>query len=592
MERSWYWRLALVIAIAVLGIYTAMPSFIYLSSTPEVRRSKTAIEDVTPDWLPEARLSMGIDLQGGLHLVMGVDTEKAVMNRVDRVGDEIAGEMKDKGKPLASARRVDDGTDLEIAMKDAADWETLKPILESRGDNWVITGPTGSSVNYSMRDERVKQLKADAVAQVIKTLRSRIDVYGVSEPEVRMRGDDAVLIQIAGLTAEEERSVKEDIIGRTAQLEFKLVDDESKYFAEIAGRAGEGSTIKLSNDTYRGPGDQIVSSPYLYAPTKEELQVFVNANPPPSDRIVSFSRIPTDEGDRIRTWLLDRKTPLTGDSIVNAQVQLNRDENQPYTALQLDRAGGVIFDQLTAANIKKRVAIVLDDNVDSAPVIQSRIPSGNVSITGGGFKSQQEVLKDANALAMVLNAGALPAPVYPQEERTVGATLGEDAVRKGNNALLASVIITILVMVGYYRLSGAIAILSMSVNMLLLFAILAALKGTLTLPGLAGLALTVGMAVDANIVQFERIREEIRLGKTVRAAVDAGFDKAFSAIFDSNVTTILSAIVLLQYGSGPIRGFAVTLLIGTAVNLFTAIIIPRVCLEYLARGAKVQTLSI
>ena len=242
--------------------------------------------------------------------------------------------------------------------------------------------------------------------------------------------------------------------------------------------------------------------------------------------------------------------------------------------------------------MRKRVAIVLDDIVDSAPVIQNRIPNGNVSITLGGYKSHQEILADAQALAVVLNAGALPAPVYPQEERTVGATLGDDAVSKGKNALLAAVIVTMLVMIGYYRASGAIAVLSMSINMLLLFATLATIKATMSLPGLAGLALTVGMAVDANIIQFERIREELRLGKTVRAAVDGGFDKAFSAIFDSNATTALSAVVLMQYGSGPIKGFAVTLFIGVVINTFTAVIIPRICLEYLTRGRRVQELSI
>jgi preprotein translocase subunit SecD len=262
-------------------------------------------------------------------------------------------------------------------------------------------------------------------------------------------------------------------------------------------------------------------------------------------------------------------------------------------ALTLDRAGGNIFDQLTAANIKKRVAIVLDDMVDSAPVIQTRIPSGNVSITLGGYKSAQEILKDAQSLATVLNAGALPAPVYPQEERTVGATLGDDAVSKGGNAVIAAAILTIIVMIGYYKVSGVIAIFAMSVNLLLLFASMSALGGTLTLPGLAGFALTIGMAVDANIVQFERIREELRAGKTVRAAVDAGFDKAFSAIFDSNVTTILAAVmVLMQYGSGPIRGFAVTLGMGVLINTFTAVVVPRLILDYVARARNAQTLSI
>ncbi len=293
-----------------------------------------------------------------------------------------------------------------------------------------------------------------------------------------------------------------------------------------------------------------------------------------------------------RTWLLHRKTPLTGDALLSAFVAFNSDKNEYYVAMRFDRRGAAIFDKLTSENIKKRMAIVLDDTVDSAPVIQTRIPDGQCSITLGGYRSNQEILEDAKSLAIVLNAGALPAPVYPQEERTVGATLGDDAIEKGKMAMLASMILSIIIIVGYYRLSGIIAIIAMSANMLFLFAALAAFEATLTLPGIAGLALTIGMAVDANIIQFERVREEIRAGKTPRAAVDAGFDKAFSAILDSNVTTFIAALVLFQYGSGPIRGFATTLGIGVAINMFTAVVIPRLFLDFLTRSRRVQTISI
>lgn len=591
MERSWYWRLALIVGLIVGGLYLSLPSFIYLSSPAEVRRSKTALADRIPEGLPKSRINLGIDLQGGLHLVMGVDADKAVLNRADRVADEIANEMKDKGKPVTSASRVGQTPTVEVVMGSPSDWDTLKTVLDERGDSWTASSPSGNTVRYEMKADRVKQLKDDAVAQVIKTLRNRIDELGVTEPEVRKRGDDAVLIQIAGLTADEERSVKDDIIGKTAQLEFKIVDDESKFFAELAARAPE--TIKLSTDAYQGPNDSIVSSPFLYATSKEDLQAFINQNPPPSDRVVSYSKTnESGEGERWRTWLLDRKTPLTGDSIVSALAAFNPDENRYFVQLKLDKAGAVVFDALTAANTKKRVAIVLDDNVDSAPVIQSRIPGGNVSITLGGSRTSQEILKEAEALSVVLNAGALPAPVYPQEERTVGATLGDDAISKGETVVFASVIMVVVIMVGYYKACGALAIFAMAVNLLLQFAILAGLNASLTLPGLAGLALTIGMAVDSNVVQFERVRDELRLGKTVRAAIDGGLDKSFSAIFDSNMTTALSAVVLMQYGSGPIRGFAVTLLAGVLINSFTAVVVPRLVLEYVSRTKNLQRLSI
>lgn len=593
MERSWYWRLTLVLGLVALAAYYVAPSALYFFSPPEVRRSKTAIKELIPGWLPDKRVNMGIDLQGGLHLVMGVDTEKAVQDRADRAGDELVDSMKEKSKPLKRVRRESEAPELSIEMESSEDWAQLKPLLEDRVDSWEIKSRAGASVIWAMKDTYQSLLREDAVAQALKTLRNRIDTYGVTEPEVRKRGQNSILIQIAGLTADEEQSVKQGIIGKTAQLEFKMVDDESHFFAEVAAKPDKPEDITLDYDGYRGAGDALISSPFLTSKSRSALQNFMRQNPPPTDRAVRYQEIKNkDATSSWRTWLLDRKTPLTGDALVNAFVAFDRDKNNYYVAMKFDRRGAVIFEQLTGANVKKRMAIVLDDIVDSAPVIEGRIPNGNASITLGGFKNQKEILDDANSLSIVLKAGALPAPVYPQEERTVGASLGDDAVQKGKVCIAGAFLCVILVMVGLYRLSGVIGVLAVVVNMLLLIAILAAFGATITLPGLAGLALTVGMAVDANIIQFERIREELRIGKTARAAVDAGFDKAFSAIFDSNVTTLLAAIVLYQFGSGPIRGFATTLGIGVFVNTFTAVVVPRLCLDYLTRSRRVQELSI
>jgi preprotein translocase subunit SecD len=593
MERSWQIRAGMMAALTVVAAYLSLPSFIYVTSDPKTRRDKGALAAAMPEFAKDdLRVNLGIDLQGGLHLVMGVDTAKAVLNRTDRLGDELADAMKEKGKPVISVRRDGDSPTLVVELKDTADMAELQKLAEDRRDVWQIKGAGGTRMELVMIPEVAKRLGDDAVGQAIKTLRNRIDPTGTKEPELRKRGDNSILIQIAGLTADEEKVVKSDVIGRVAQLEFKIVDDESRYFSDVAAQAPEA--IKLSVDSYRGPGDSIVSSPFLYSPSREALEGFVTANPPPSDRVVSYAKMPGENGqpEQWRTYLLDRKTPLTGDSIVNATPFFDSDQAQWSVSLRLDRAGGQIFGALTAANIRKRVAIVLDNVVDSAPVIQSAIPNGQVSITLGGVRTQDEILKEAEALSAVLNAGALPAPVGVQEERTVGATLGDDAIAKGKNALFASAIVTILVMIGVYRLSGAIAILAMAINMLFLVAVLSLVRASISLPGLAGLALTIGMAVDANIVQFERIREELRHGKTLRTAVDAGFDNAFRAIFDSNATSALAAVVLMQYGSGPIRGFAFTLLVGVVINTFTSVIVPRLCLDYLVKGKKAETLSI
>lgn len=592
MEKSWYWRLVLIVGAVTLAAYYVAPTAIYFLAPPETRRSKEQVKALIPEWLPKKRMNLGIDLQGGLHLVMGVDTEKAVQDRADRAGDELFEELKEKGKAPKSVKRLGDEPELEILLNSSDDFATFQEMAKNYGDTWEIRSHSGDRVIFSMSDQYETTLRHDAVAQAQKTLRNRIDKYGVTEPEVRTRGANSIQIQIAGLTADEEREVKDGIIGKTAQLEFKVVDDTSSYFSDVAAK-GLPEGVELTSEAYRGRDEALLSPRFLEGPSKEALEAVIRANPPPADRVVRFQEVSMpNQPKKWRTWLLDRKTPLTGDSLTNAFVAFDNDKSQYYVAMKFDAKGAVIFERLTRENTRGRMAIVLDDTVDSAPVIEGPIPNGNASITLGGFKNQQEILDDAKALSIVLKAGALPAPVYPQEERTVGATLGDDAVQKGKSAVFWTVCIIIVMMLGYYRGAGAVALAALAVNILMLMAALSAFEATLTLPGIAGLALTIGMALDANIIQFERIRDELRAGKTARAAVDAGFDKAFSAIFDSNVTTALAAVVLLQYGSGPIRGFATTLLVGVLINTFTAVLIPRLILDYFTRGRRVSTLSI
>jgi preprotein translocase subunit SecD len=597
MESGWYWRLVLVLGLVALSAYYALPSIIYFEMPPDQRRSREAIKETIPTWLPSHRLNLGIDLQGGLHLVMGVDTEKAVQNRADRLADEIVEGMEEKGKKLKEARRPGDEPVVQIELEKEDDWPVLKEILDLRDDAWEVRSRSGTSITYGMRSTYRTTLEDDAVAQALKTLRNRIDKYGVTEPEVRKRGKNSILIQIAGLTAEDEAMIKKDIIGKTAQLEFKIVDDTDQYFADVAKKPDKPEGIDLQYDVYLGYDDAQIQRPYLQSDSKEKLQELVKKYPPPANRTVGIEEGKQNPRDPLSkkifsTWLLDRKTPLTGDSLVDAFVAFDSDENQYSVSMKFDRKGAVVFEKLTRENTKRKMAIVLDDVVDSAPIIQGPIPNGNARITLGGSKTQQEVLDDARALSIVLKAGALPAPVYPQENRTVGATMGDDAVTKGRLSILASLITVLIVMVGYYRGSGAIGVLAMAINILMQLAVLSAWDATLTLPGIAGFALTIGMAVDANIVQFERIREELRLGKTIRSAIDAGFDKAFSAIFDAHVTSVVAAIILYQYGSGPIRGFATTLGVGMVINLFTAVVIPRLIMDFMARRLRIQSVSI
>lgn len=593
MERSWYWRLVLVLGLMALAVYYAIPSGIYFFADPEIRRSRTKLAEIMPEWAPTHRFNLGIDLQGGLHLVMGVDTEKAVQDRADRVGDELVEAMGEKGADLEQCRREGDAPELRIVLKQAGDYATLKELLEQRTDTWEVRSYSGTEVIYGMKADWETQLRDDVVGQALKTVRNRIDKYGVSEPEVRRRGDQSIMIQIAGLTAEDQEIIKNDIIGRTAQLEFKIVDETSDFFSKLADKADKPESVTLEIDTYEGK-EGLVTRPYLEGKNRQELKDFLKKYPPPADRIIGTQEFKANATAEAvyRTWLLDRRTPITGDSLTDAFVSFDNEQNNYYVAMKFDRKGAVLFEKLTRENTKRKMAIVLDDVVDSAPIIQGAIPGGNAQITLGGYKSQDEIMAEARALTIVLKAGALPAPLYPQEQRTVGATLGDDAVIKGKSALGFAGLLVILLMIGYYRLSGVVGTAALGVNLLFLFSALSVFDATLTLPGIAGLALTIGMAVDANIIQFERIREEMRLGKTARAAVDSGFGKAFSAIFDANVTTLLAAIVLLETGSGPIRGFATTLGVGVFINTFTAVVVPRLLLDWYVRTVRPTELSI
>jgi preprotein translocase subunit SecD len=337
------------------------------------------------------------------------------------------------------------------------------------------------------------------------------------------------------------------LIGKTALLEFKLVDD--KVDPERAVREGVPE------------GDELLYQRRLDRETKQERKI---------------------------PYVVQKKTLLTGADLSTARVSIDQNTSEPYVSVEFNAAGARAFGELTEANVGRRLAIVLDGNVHSAPVIRERIPSGQAQITGG-FTSEE-----ATDLAIVLRAGALPAPVQVLEERTVGPSLGADSIRRGVWSTLAAAAAVVAFMVLFYRLSGLIADLALGLNLLILLAAMAGLHATLTLPGIAGIVLTIGMAVDTNILIFERIREELRGGKTVRAAIDAGFARAFRTVIDTHVTVLVSATILYQFGTGPVKGFAVSLAIGILASLFTAVFFTRLVFDliYKMRTGRVESISI
>ncbi len=499
---------------------------------------------INSEWWPHKIINLGLDLQGGMHLVLEVQTEKAVEAQITGHAQSLKSALREKrirhtdvnalGDKIKITVRGQENVDVLNAIL-KKDFNDLKTVSAKQQDN-------KQEIILSLPEDRVKDIKKMATSQALETIRNRIDEFGVSEPSIRIQGKRQILIQLPGVT---DTARAKDLIGKTALLEFRLVDEAHDVSKALKGDVPAGS----------------------------ELLYEINRDPETG----LSKRIP---------YLIKKGTPLTGADLADAQVRIDGRYNEPYVGLEFNRKGAIIFEKITEENLKKRLAIVLDNHVYSAPVIQDRISGGSAQITGS-FTDQE-----AHDLAIVLRAGSLPAPVTILEERTVGPSLGHESIRKGLISMIVGGIIVILFMAVYYKGAGLIADFALLANILLIAAGLAALQATLTLPGIAGIILTIGMAVDANVIIFERIREELRLGKPAYAAMSAGFDRAALTILDANVTTLIAALVLIQFGTGPVRGFAVTLSLGVVASMFTALILSRLVFDYILINRKIKTLSI
>jgi preprotein translocase subunit SecD len=402
----------------------------------------------------------------------------------------------------------------------------------------------GFEIRLGMDPKIIENIKQQAVRQAVDTIRNRVDELGVAEPDVVLHGTDRIVVQLPGLKEDVDQAVR--IIKRTARLEFKIVDEKGDLSAALRGDVPGGAEI-------------------LYK---------VDRNP----RTGAVTRTP---------FLVKKPILMTGDVLTDARVRPDQ-TGRMYIAMDFNRRGARIFERITGEHVRERLAIILDNKVYSAPVIKDRI-SGGAAIIEGMFTPEE-----AHELALVLRSGSLPAPVKILESRSVGPSLGEDSIRLGRNAVVFGLLLVVVGMAVYYRWSGVVADVALVLNLILILAVMVSpgLRATLTLPGLAGVALTMGMAIDANVLIFERIREESRLGKSMKAALDTGYAKAFSTIFDANLTTILAALPLIQFGTGPIKGFAVTLCIGLAVSMFTALFVTRTIFDYAFMHMRIKRLSI
>jgi preprotein translocase subunit SecD len=494
---------------------------------------------------PKKAINLGLDLQGGVHLMRGVEVERVIESHSERALAAIQAGLDKKGIGARLTRQGPTEIAVQLVNVNPSTWEAALSGLSEWSKTYEQKHADQASgrVVLALQAKEATQMADLAVRQGLETIRNRVDQFGVAEPTIQQQGENRILIQLPGVQDPERAKA---LIGKTALLEFKLVNEQ----ADVERAAREGAP----------PGSELLWQRLIDKKTKQE------------------QRIP---------YIVEKKTLLTGADLSTARVSIDQTTSEPYVSVEFNSAGARVFAELTEKNVGRRLAIILDGIIHSAPVIREKIPSGQAQITGG-FTTEE-----ATDLAIVLRAGALPAPVKILEERTVGPSLGADSIRQGIISILASSLLVFLFMLIYYRLSGLIADVALALNLLILLAVMAGFHATLTLPGIAGIALTIGMAVDTNIIIFERIREELRTGKTIRASIDSGFSRAFTTIIDTHVTVLVSAAILYQFGTGPVKGFAVSLFIGILASLFTAVFFTRLLYDVIyMRRAGLRSLSI
>ncbi|MCC7440504.1 MAG: protein translocase subunit SecD [Bdellovibrionales bacterium] len=571
MERSWWAKLAMLVGLVGLAAAYVYPTL-------------TGLDLEKTNFPVKKKITLGLDLQGGLYMVLGVDFNNVYRDVIDRQVGGIEERLKEKKLAFESVKRLDDKAyaedpRLEIRFGTSMGAE-VRELMRNEYPNLRLVDEKPASIQLALAHTYRAEIREKTIGQSIEVIRNRIDEFGVAEPSIASQGNSRVVVELPGIR-EVERA--KELIGRTAKLEFRIVDDEGMNAAQLADAI---AAVEKDKGIVYKEGDKF--SDYVRA-INDGLKGKI-----PADRFVAFEKVTGLDRQVIQRvpYLLFAKVQVTGDDLQDAQVNSDPETNRPEVGFTFNPRGANLFDKLTGDNIGKRLAIVLDNTVFSAPVIQSRIGArGRITLGQGGF---DEVMREARDLAIVLRAGALPAQLEFMEQRVVGPSLGADSIRSGALAGVIGCLMVFLFIMIYYRASGVVAAISLMLNALFTFAILIGLDATLTLPGIAGIALTIGMAVDSNVIIFERIRDELEEGRAVSVAVQAGFQKAFSAIFDANITHGIIAIILMTYGTGPVRGFAVTLLVGIVTTLFCAVTVCKLAFDgYLGfMGGRVKKLSI
>ncbi|MDP3503452.1 MAG: protein translocase subunit SecD [Myxococcales bacterium] len=592
MDRTWWTRFLLIIVVALGSLWFLTPTYYSMFVLDRADRNDVAkLEKALPSWAAPAkyRLSLGLDLQGGIHLVLRVDTKTALGKRAQRLAQQMISYIDSKKLGKLTETTNTETYEVTLTAEDPATMDAIeKELIASFQDFSKVSRNAGVLV-MKLESAQVDSMMSESVDQAMLVVRKRIDKWGVAEVDVRKLGTDSIQISLPG---EKDPERAKELIGTTAQLEFKIVEEHGDLFKDLYSNTppdpNAGITLVTSRQDSEGNEP---TPPFLSGTDKNQLLAYVAGKGGEGKQVILHCvEAPSGKSCLRYTTFLVQSTGLSGENLTGADARKDQTTNDIVVDFQFNAQGGKLSEEFTGKNVNRLMGVILDDNLISAPVIREKI-GANGRITLGKGRSDER-LKEAQMLSLSLKSGALPAPVSIGETRQVGASLGDELIKKGTTAAVVGLLLVVLFMAIYYKVAGLVADVALVLNALLILAGLALFKATLTLPGIAGFVLTLGIAVDANVLINERIREELGNGKSARVAVDQGYDRAFWTIFDAHVTTLIAGFILQQTGTGPIQGFATTLIIGIIASLFTSIVVTRVLTTYLVHGRNAQTVSI
>lgn len=567
MNRGWWYRFVFFVFVVILSGFAVAPTLFGIKEES--------------NFPVKSKINLGLDLQGGLYIVLGIDFNQVYQDEVKTYATKLKSIFKDEGMniTLGSLDRTNPSDPSYSFIADSPEQvEALKQVVKEYYVNALrLVGSEGNTLSYGLNKAYKSEIEGSAVDKSIEVIRNRIDEFGVNEPEIVSLGKERIVVQLPGVKDIERAK---NLIGKAAKLEFRMVNEDVT-----------GAKINELLDKLKTAGVEYKKGQRFSTYVKKANEVLAKDLPKGSS--IAFNRTinkKTNEAGPVEPYILLERMIVTGEDLTDAVVRVDPQTQLPNVGVTFTYAGGKVMEEVSSENIGKRMAIILDGNVYSAPVINGKLGENIQIDLGRGDRN--DLFTQAKDLALVLRAGALPVDLEFQEQRIVGPSLGADSIAKAEKAgIIATILVFIFIMM-YYKTSGVIASLTLVINLLIVLACLVGLEATLTLPGIAGIALTIGMAVDANIIIYERIKEELKLGTPVTQAMEAGFGKAFWTILDANLTTAVAGVALINFGTGPIRGFAVTLLIGIFATIYCSYFIGRLVFELYVSKTQGKKVSI